>query len=66
MFPQPSTKAEAGEHDLPITVKEMENMLGKELAARIEAVSIAVYKRAEQIADRRASSSPTRRWSSAW
>ncbi len=47
----PSTKAEAGEHDLPITVKEMENVLGKDLAARIKAVSIAVYKRAEQIAD---------------
>jgi phosphoribosylaminoimidazole-succinocarboxamide synthase len=46
----PSTKAEAGEHDLSITGRDMENIIGTELARRIMETSIAVYKRAERVA----------------
>lgn len=46
----PSTKAEAGEHDLSITKTDMENIIGTELARRIMETSIAVYKRAEKVA----------------
>jgi phosphoribosylaminoimidazole-succinocarboxamide synthase len=46
----PSTKAEAGEHDLSITRKDMENIIGTELARRIMETSIVVYKRAERVA----------------
>jgi len=46
----PSTKAEAGEHDLSITRKDMENIIGTELARRIMETSLAVYKRAERVA----------------
>jgi len=47
----PSTKAEAGEHDLSITRADMENMIGAELARRVVEISIAVYNRAQKIAD---------------
>ena len=47
----PSTKAEAGEHDLSITRAGMENMIGAELARRVVEISIAVYNRAQKIAD---------------
>ncbi|MDO8724363.1 MAG: phosphoribosylaminoimidazolesuccinocarboxamide synthase [Syntrophales bacterium] len=47
----PSTKAEAGEHDLSITMADMENMIGAELARRVVEISIAVYNRAQKIAD---------------
>ena len=46
----PSTKSEAGEHDLSITKTDMENIIGTELARRIMETSIAVYKRAEKVA----------------
>ena len=47
----PSTKAEAGEHDLSITRVDMENMIGAELARRVVEISVAVYNRAQKIAD---------------
>jgi phosphoribosylaminoimidazole-succinocarboxamide synthase len=46
----PSTKAEAGTHDLPINFAEMENVLGRELAGYIRETSLAIYRRAETIA----------------
>ena len=46
----PSTKAEAGTHDLPINFAEMENILGRELAGHIRETSLAIYRRAETIA----------------
>ena len=46
----PSTKAEAGAHDLPMTVPEMDNMLGRELAEQVREASMAIYRRAETIA----------------
>ena len=47
----PSTKAEAGEHDLSITRADMENMIGADLARRVIEISIAVYNMAQKIAD---------------
>ncbi len=46
----PSTKAPEGEHDLPIPVEEMARLVGKELTDRIIALSLAIYKRADEIA----------------
>jgi phosphoribosylaminoimidazole-succinocarboxamide synthase len=47
----PSTKAPEGEHDMPISREEMSRIVGKELTERIISVSIAIYKRAEAIAN---------------
>jgi phosphoribosylaminoimidazole-succinocarboxamide synthase len=38
----PTTKADEG-HDLPLNKQELENMLGKELAKKIEDKSISIY-----------------------
>ncbi|MEI7639640.1 MAG: phosphoribosylaminoimidazolesuccinocarboxamide synthase [Syntrophus sp. (in: bacteria)] len=46
----PSTKAPEGEHDMTITKGETENLIGKELTARIIEISIAVYNRAAALA----------------
>lgn len=46
----PSTKAPEGEHDLPISREEMNRLIGKELTDRIVALSLAIYKRADDIA----------------
>jgi len=46
----PSTKAPEGEHDLPISVEEMARLIGRELTDRIIALSLAVYRRADEIA----------------
>ncbi|MEN6464915.1 MAG: phosphoribosylaminoimidazolesuccinocarboxamide synthase [Syntrophaceae bacterium] len=42
----PTTKASDGAHDLPMTRAEMEDLIGKELAAKIIDISIRVYSRA--------------------
>jgi phosphoribosylaminoimidazole-succinocarboxamide synthase len=42
----PSTKAPEGEHDAPINRREMEDLIGAELADRVINISLAVYKRA--------------------
>jgi phosphoribosylaminoimidazole-succinocarboxamide synthase len=47
----PSTKAPEGEHDLPISVEEMARLIGRELTDRIIALSLAIYKRADEIAN---------------
>jgi len=46
----PSTKAPEGEHDLPISTEEMARIIGRELTDRIIALSLAIYRRAEEIA----------------
>jgi phosphoribosylaminoimidazole-succinocarboxamide synthase len=46
----PSTKAPEGEHDLPISVEEMARLIGRELTDRIIALSLAIYRRADEIA----------------
>ncbi len=48
----PSTKAAAGEHDLPISRREMEDILGADLTDRIIRASFSIYERAVAIADR--------------
>ena len=47
----PSTKAPEGEHDMPISREEMARIIGKELTDRIIEVSLAIYKRADAIAN---------------
>jgi len=46
----PSTKADAGEHDEPMTRAEMESLIGHDLTERIIAVSMKIYERARAIA----------------
>jgi phosphoribosylaminoimidazole-succinocarboxamide synthase len=47
----PSTKAPAGKHDMAITRKEMDNIIGAERTEKIIALSLAVYARAAKIAE---------------
>ena len=42
----PSTKAPEGEHDAPISKKEMADLIGAELTDRVINISLAVYERA--------------------
>lgn len=44
----PTTKASDGSHDLPMTRKEMEGLIGKELTAKIIDISVRVYSRAAE------------------
>ncbi len=48
----PSTKAEEG-HDINITFKEMERIVGHDLAAKLRDISIRIYKRARNIAEKK-------------
>lgn len=49
----PATKAEQGEHDENITVREAGERLGEELVDRLDALSCALYNRAQEIAAER-------------
>lgn len=55
-FPEPlftpSTKAERGEHDMPISKKETENLIGSKLTEQVIDVSIRIYNMASEIASR--------------
>jgi phosphoribosylaminoimidazole-succinocarboxamide synthase len=44
----PASKAEAGDHDENIRFDDVSELIGGELAARVRAVSIAIYKRAAE------------------
>lgn len=46
----PSTKAEPGSHDEPMTLQEMKDLIGGELAAGVIDISLRVYRRAAEIA----------------
>jgi phosphoribosylaminoimidazole-succinocarboxamide synthase len=46
----PSTKAPDGEHDTAIDKKEMENLIGVDLTAKVIKKSIAIYERAVALA----------------
>lgn len=46
----PSTKAPEGDHDQAITRKEMENLIGPERSEQVIHASLAIYKRAAEIA----------------
>jgi phosphoribosylaminoimidazole-succinocarboxamide synthase len=47
----PSTKAEAGEHDLNIDFKSVTSLVGKDIADKIREYTLAVYQRACEIAE---------------
>lgn len=47
----PSTKAELGTHDENISFDKMVELVGKDLAEKVRDVTIAIYKRARDIAD---------------
>ena len=49
----PSTKAPEGEHDLPISLAEMERLIGSELAEKVARLSLRVYERAQSLAEER-------------
>ncbi len=46
----PSTKAELGEHDENVIFEKTVEMLGRDLAARVRDISIAIYRRAADYA----------------
>ncbi|MEA3486769.1 MAG: phosphoribosylaminoimidazolesuccinocarboxamide synthase [Thermodesulfobacteriota bacterium] len=46
----PSTKAEEGQHDAPMTKGEMENLIGRDMTDRIIDISMKIYNRAFKIA----------------
>ena len=47
----PSTKAPEGEHDMAISAKEVENIIGVELTRQMIEKSLAIYQRASAIAE---------------
>ena len=49
----PSTKAEEGEHDAPITREEMENIIGRELTEKVVDISMKIYSRASVTAEKK-------------
>jgi phosphoribosylaminoimidazole-succinocarboxamide synthase len=49
----PATKAELGEHDENINFERMERIVGKELAQRLRSLSLSIYKRARDFAEKR-------------
>ncbi|MDN3238412.1 phosphoribosylaminoimidazolesuccinocarboxamide synthase [Glycomyces tritici] len=46
----PTTKADIGDHDLPMTYEETAAKLGPDLAARIRDLTFAIYRRGAEIA----------------
>ncbi len=48
----PSTKADVG-HDINITFDEMKKIVGEELSERLRDVSLQIYKKAREIAERK-------------
>lgn len=48
----PSTKAEVGEHDLPIAREDVETLIGRDLTQAVIDISIGIYTRACEVADR--------------
>jgi len=48
----PSTKAERGQHDLPISRQKMEDLVGVAMTKRVVDISMDIYLRAQEIAGR--------------
>jgi len=48
----PSTKEEVGTHDININFKETANKIGKETADKVKKLSIAIYKKGVEIAEK--------------
>jgi phosphoribosylaminoimidazole-succinocarboxamide synthase len=49
----PSTKAEEGEHDAPIAREVMENIIGRELTEKVVDISMRIYSRASETAEKK-------------
>ena len=49
----PSTKEEVGTHDENITMKQVEALVGKDVSAKIQELSIAIYNKGVEIAEAR-------------
>jgi len=49
----PATKAEMGLHDENISFEKMEKIVGKELAKRLKALSIDIYGKAREVAEKK-------------
>jgi len=49
----PATKAEMGEHDENINFERMEKIVGNELARQLRSLSLAIYKRARDFAEKK-------------
>jgi phosphoribosylaminoimidazole-succinocarboxamide synthase len=49
----PATKAPAGEHDINISFDEMVNRVGAALAEKMRDVSLAIYRRAREVAEKK-------------
>src|SRR5438093_11065798 len=49
----PSTKAPVGQHDINITFDQMVKKLGKTKAEKIRDVTIAIYSRAREMAEKK-------------
>lgn len=47
----PSTKAEAGEHDINIDFKAVADLVGKDIAEKVRSTTLAIYRRACAIAE---------------
>ncbi len=48
----PSTKAEEGQHDAPLTREEMEHLIGRDMTDSIIDISMKIYDRASKIAEK--------------
>ncbi|MGA7145603.1 MAG: phosphoribosylaminoimidazolesuccinocarboxamide synthase [Desulfobacterales bacterium] len=49
----PSTKAETGVHDINIDIHEAIKMIGRDLAAKVEKLSIEIYKKGADLAQKK-------------
>ena len=49
----PSTKAETGVHDINIDINEAIKMIGRDLAAKVEKLSIEIYKKGADLAQKK-------------
>jgi phosphoribosylaminoimidazole-succinocarboxamide synthase len=49
----PSTKEELGAHDVNISFRQVEDMVGKDVASRLNDVSLSIYERAVRLAESR-------------
>lgn len=47
----PSTKEEVGTHDVNIDFDEAVNLIGKDIAEKVKALSLEIYKKGEELAD---------------
>jgi len=47
----PSTKEEVGTHDVNIDFDEAVNLIGKDIAEKVRALSLEIYKKGEELAD---------------